>query len=657
MSDNWTETLLTARAAPPSVPVDLRAGDIRVVFVDGDLRYGEASGTEVVRRVYVGVRDLDWNTLPGDIEDLVIHDRGNSFEVTFSCTHRFASLEYRWLGTITGDESGHLRYAMSGKALSSFSFAKIGICVHHPVAGFAGMSFTGTTPTGPISGQLPETIGPQVHLEDGTDLPLFEPVSRLRLCHSSGGAVRFSFTGDLWEMEDQRNWTDDSFKSVSTPARLGYRHSAEVGQSFEQAVEIEASGFRPVARIRPGHVQVSESSGRVVPEIGVVCTDPAAPLSEAARELFALVHPAHLRVEVDPDDEIESALGRAADLASELDTKLEVAASIPVGPERFAATARLREAVESVRPRIARLLVFSKGVEATTTELAVEGIEELRLGSDIPVLIGSEANFNELNRNRPGPGPASGLVWAANPQVHASDELSIVENLAAQAETVVTARSFALGRTLHVSPITLRPRFNAVATVGGEFTPGGLPWNIDPRQASLFAAAWTLASAAVLSGAGADSLSYFEMVGPRGLIESPLGSSYPGLFSSRPDGVYPLALVLADLCSLKGADVLSVTGFEVLQLAALACATAGGGPFSSPTSPETKRALRSSAWASVAGFGCWTARRSWRRRRGPVNSSVLVILSSARLIPSSFACGRMPVPGSISRAVTVTRRR
>ena len=303
MSENngSVERLLTARAQPPPSPIRLRAGDFGLVLVGGDLRYLCASGTEVVRRVYVAVRDLNWNTLPGVIEGLQVRDGGNSFDVTFVCRHRFGPIDYRWSAAIIGDRSGCIRYEMSGEALTRFPYAKIGICVHHPIEGFKGMAYSGVSPAGPLTGTLPETVGPQVNLDDGTDLPLFDPVSELRLNHLGGGVVTFEFSGDLWEMEDQRNWTDQSFKSASTPASLGYRHEALPGQKFHQMLTISATGFAPVALSPADSVRVGSASGTVVPEIGMSCPTPTEALSPAARELFALIRPAHLRVDVDLD--------------------------------------------------------------------------------------------------------------------------------------------------------------------------------------------------------------------------------------------------------------------------------------------------------------------------------------------------------------------
>ncbi len=162
-----------------------------------------------------------------------------------------------------------------------------------------------------------------------------------------------------------------------------------------------------------------------------------------------------------------------------------------------------------------------------------------------------------------------------NPQIHAFDDLSLMENLQAQPATIATARSFAPGSALFVTPITLRPRFNAVAVTdqefpAGTFPEGTLPGPVDVRQPSLFGAAWTLGSIAALGGAGADGLTYYDTVGPAGVIESPAGSPAPAEFFSRPDTPYPLAVVLADAARLAGGRVCRVSGADPARVAAIA---------------------------------------------------------------------------------------
>jgi hypothetical protein len=116
---------------------------------------------------------------------------------------------------------------------------------------------------------------------------------------------------------------------------------------------------------------------------------------------------------------------------------------------------------------------------------------------------GTNAYFAELNRARPPVDALDLVCYSLNPQVHASDNASLVENLEAQAATVRGARRFAGTLPIAVGPITLRPRFNPNATgPGPETAPGALPPQVDVRQMSLFGAGWTLGSLKALSLGG-----------------------------------------------------------------------------------------------------------------------------------------------------------
>jgi hypothetical protein len=591
------EVSLTGRGDPPPEPRDVWAGDLAAVFVDGDLRYIRCGTAEVIRRMYMAVRDPDWNTLPGEYEDLDVTGDARSFVIRYTRRDRGSLIDYRWHADITGSPDGVISYRMRGEALTAFPYAKIGICVHHPIAGFAGQPYTGATPAGSVSGNLPGTIGPQIHLDDGTDLPLFDPVSELELRHSSGGVVRCEFSGDLWEMEDQRNWTDASYKSVPTPASLGYYHEARRGQVFEQSVVIRTRGFlantagsaasprRPagaggslVTAGDAAELELGPPSGARVPPVGLGCSDPAATPSPRGIAALRAIAPAHLRVDIDAGSAAAGDdLRHAADLCAQLGCSLELAVFVPEGTSQAegGTLGPLGEMMARCRPLLARVLAFS-GQEESSSAKTVDAVRAAFGASPPPVIAGTNIYFNELNRHRLVPPQADGLAWSVNPQVHAFDDLSLIENVQAQPDTVTTARSFAPGAQLFVTPVTLRPRFNAVATTDEEFPAGSVPWNVDPRQPSLLAAVWTLASVAALAGAGVDGLTYFDTIGPCGVAESERGSAFPAFFRSAPDGPYPLATVLADVCSVAGGQILPVSGADPARLATLAVSHAAG---------------------------------------------------------------------------------
>jgi hypothetical protein len=203
---------------------------------------------------------------------------------------------------------------------------------------------------------------------------------------------------------------------------------------------------------------------------------------------------------------------------------------------------------------VARVLVFEGIGVVTTPGALVERVRD-RLSRVAPRAVfagGTNQFFAELNRVRPEVLRAQAVSFSLSPQVHLSDDSALVENLEGQSEVLRAARAFAGSRPIVVSPITLVAR-------GGPFPagppePGGLPPQVDVRQASLLGAAWTAASLARLAR-GAASLTYYETVGWRGVIESDAGSPLPERFPSRPGMVFPVYHVFADVAEWKGAAV------------------------------------------------------------------------------------------------------
>jgi hypothetical protein len=111
--------------------------------------------------------------------------------------------------------------------------------------------------------------------------------------------------------------------------------------------------------------------------------------------------------------------------------------------------------------------------------------------------------------------------------------------------TAANALRISGGRPLHIGPITLKPRFNAVAT-STENHDATSEQTADPLQAEPFTAAWLLGSIAALSIPGVESISYFETAGPRGI--------------STPAGLTPAGELLAALAAHRGRNILQTRG-------------------------------------------------------------------------------------------------
>src|SRR5207253_10216802 len=189
-----------------------------------------------------------------------VREETERFSVTWRQRHRAGEIDFSWTGEIEGRADGTLVYAMLGEAASDFAYNRIGICVLHPSEA-AGSPYRARTPDGEITGGLSREIGPQ-RIVDGVIHPLFPSYDELEL-EQDGVRLRFVFEGDLFEMEDQRNWTDASFKTYSTPLGLGFPHHARAGQRIEQRVTVTAEGEpRPAPPEGEARIEVGDGLGR-----------------------------------------------------------------------------------------------------------------------------------------------------------------------------------------------------------------------------------------------------------------------------------------------------------------------------------------------------------------------------------------------------------
>ena len=570
--------LLHGVDTPPASMPALRAGPVSLLLDGRDLRYVRIGGTELLRRVYVAVRDVDWATVPGQVSRVQVDEGPEGFTVEFDCRHSGPTIDLSWHGTIVGDASGRLEYVFDARADSDCAYSRIGICVHHPWRETAGAAFRAQTRAGELRGRFPDLIGPQV-FDDGYFHAIFAPFDRLEIELQAGGSLRLEFEGDLWETEDHRNWTDANFKTYSTP--LGHGRPAPLleGQRLVQRVVLTPVDV-PAERERTTTVRLrlGDPTEASIPPIGLGADSDRYRADDDEAALLAALAPRHLRVEASLDHaDWADALAVGQETAARIGAQLELA--LLLSEEQLGLIDELAP-VLAAGPRVERVLVYAAGARPggpgeTTPAGLVERVRDAlsTVLPDTAFVGGTEMYFAELNRRPPAAGSWDGVCYSITPQVHAFTDLDVVENLDAQGETIRSARALAGGKPVVVSPITLGPRVNFYAadrSAVPEPGPDALPPSVDPRQASLYGAAWTAASLKYVAEAGAASVTYFACTGWHGVLERSTGTPLPDLFLSRPGAVYPLYHPLADACEWTGRRVLACASTEPLTAVGLA---------------------------------------------------------------------------------------
>jgi hypothetical protein len=570
MAERSTYQLWYGRNEPPVEPIPLHAGPVTAELVGRDLRAVRYGGLEIAQRVYIAIRDRNWDTVPGIMRDLTIDQQEDRFTVRFTVDHRRAEVDLTWQGEILGEPDGTISYAMDCTVNEDLDYKLIGLNIHHGMREYVGRPYEGDSPASPVSGVFTEHVFPQL-VVDETEVPIFPDVSRLTTHLTDDVAVTFSFEGDTFEFEDQRNWTDGSFKSQSYPPRRGGLFHASAGQHIFQNVTIKAEGPVPPAVARGDAIAITlgEPVASALQPIGLGMASHGGDLTPREAEVLRAINPAHLRVDLHlgaPGATAE--LERATRAATALDTSLELALFVTNAAAKELAS--LASSLANLPVPVSRVLVFHESEAATSPqwlEMAHAALDPVLPG--VPFGSGSNANFCELNRHQPHQPDSDVVSFGITPQIHAFDERSMAENLAPQADAVRSARAFS-GTPVVVSPVTLRPRFNAVAQSDVTAVPGELPYPVDARQMSLFGAAWTLGSVKYLAEASAASVTYYETTGWRGVLETETGSPEPALFPSRPGEVFPLYHVLADVADLRDAELVAAESSNPFAVDALA---------------------------------------------------------------------------------------
>ncbi len=310
-----------------------------------------------------------------------------------------------------------------------------------------------------------------------------------------------------------------------------------------------------------------------MPAIGFGQPSHRTPLSAREAGLLGAARPAHLRVDLSLDDPaVPQRLAEAVADARAVGAKLELA--ISANEESGPALADLAERLSADAVGIARVLVYNLSVgysavsgltPASVVRLVREHLEPVT--GKVTFAGGTNQAFSDINRDRPTDPSLTGLCFSVSPTIHAADDASIVENLVGQSEVVEMARSFAGGRPIAVSPLTIATRFGPYPA--GPSAPDDLPAAVDVRQASLLGAAWSAGSMKHVAESGADSVTFYETTGWRGIVERDAGSPDPR-FPSRPGQVFPMYHVFADVAEWRDGRVLAAPSTDPLIVEGLA---------------------------------------------------------------------------------------
>ncbi|OWV85790.1 hypothetical protein ATY75_23765 [Rhizobium sp. N122] len=554
-------------------PVRLTAGKLTADLADGSLRSIRYQGIEVLRAISYLVRDRDWGTYSPGIADLRIDQGEGRFDVAYRATCEAPDGTSLVIEVRIRADQDRLDFEAEAISETGFETNRCGFCILHPIVGVAGATAT----VEHVDGRIVETRFPDV-------IEPWQPFKDMRaISHKVAANVRAEcrMEGDTFEMEDQRNWSDASYKTYVRPLALPWPYRLPASQPVRQKTSLIIRDTGPSALLA-----AAASSGAIrlefgtrtgaMPDIGVVVTPEEADATLAARSPLLEIAPRELLFHFDPNagDDAEALQKFAAITAAYRGrTVLEIALACKSSPSSEAAEIARQMQRADFRPDA---ILISPSVDRQSTPpgskwpdcppleeiyaAARAAFPGMRIGG------GMLSYFTELNRKRVPASEIDFVSHCTNPIVHAADDLSVMQTLEALPFITRSVRAIYGDKPYRIGPSTIPMRQNPYGSRTMDNPSGGrIPMaNRDPRHNGCFAEAFALGYAIRVLDAGLECLTLSALTGPFGLIAGPDEPVEQG-------GRRPLFNTVRTLSALAGAawqECVSSSPSEVLSFVA-----------------------------------------------------------------------------------------
>ena len=567
MTDPARLLALFGTIEPEPTPRLLSAGRLSAEFIGGNLRNIRFDGIEVLRAISYVVRDKDWGTYAPTLDDVTVEETPKGFTVRYRALCEGAGGErLGYSANITGTPGG-LAFEAEATPEADFLTNRCGFSILHPVVGLAGSPVEIEHVDGSVEPSgLPALIDPA------------QPFMQMRaITHQVAPGIRATcrMEGDAFEMEDQRNWSDASFKTYVRPLALPWPYTLPAGEAVVQSVtlDIDIAADAPAPAARTSDQPVRLTLGNVagtLPRFGLVLTPEQATATLAQGERLKELAPNTLLCHFDlTAGHGLNALRAFAEIARLHPTEVVLECVVPcMAPvnEEMAHIARLvREAGLKLDAIAVSPAVDRKSTPPGSTWPACPPLEEVyaatrRAFPGLTLGGGMFSYFTELNRKRPPVDALDYVTHATCPIVHDADDRSVMQSLEALPFILRSTRAIIGPDKAHrIGPSTLGMRHNPY---GSRTMPNPDGRRItmtssDPRQRGLFAAAWMIGYAARLSEAGVEAFTGAALTGDFGVLNED-GSARP---------VFHAAKMLAEVGGWQRIDCASDSEDRVLALA------------------------------------------------------------------------------------------
>ncbi|RXT29944.1 hypothetical protein B5P46_02485 [Rhizobium leguminosarum] len=537
-------------------PVRLRAGKLGADLANGNLRTIRYDGIELLRAVSYLVRDRDWGTYSPEIVDLRIEQSDDRFAVAYRARCEGPDDTRLVIDVRITGSADRLDFEAEAITETGFETNRCGFCILHPIVGVAGSPATVEHVDGRIvATRFPDLIEP------------WQPFKDMRaITHEVMPDVQAEcrMEGDTFEMEDQRNWSDASYKTYVRPLALPWPYEIAANRPVRQKTSLVIRDISDSTRHPPGvsggaiKLELGARTG-TMPDIGVIITPEEADATLLAKSVLSEIAPQELLFHFDPGaGHGIDALRRFAAIATVHGGRSTLEIALPCKSSPASETSEIARQMQlaEFKPDAIMIspLVDRQSTPPGSTWPDCPPLDEVYAAvraafPGIRIGGGMLSYFTELNRKRVPDGQLDFVSHCTNPIVHAADDLSVMQTLEALPFITRSVRAIYGDKPYRIGPSTIPMRQNPYGSRTMDNPVGArIPMaNRDPRHNGRFAEAFALGYAIRVLDADLECLTLSALSGPFGLIAGPAEPTEQG-------GRRPLFNTVRTLSRLAGAS-------------------------------------------------------------------------------------------------------
>ena len=473
---------------PSALPRRLVAGQLSLEITNGAVRNLRWKGVEVLRAMDYPVRNADWGTFAAETVFEEFTEAATNFE--YRRTFTVERTLFKGCFTCSGADSGKVTASLELRAETPARVNRAGFVILHPVAGVAGSPLRVTHRGDSVElSAFPRNIAP--------NQPALDIVGLRQV--ANGVLADIWFAGEVFEMEDQRSWTDASFKTYCRPLSLPFPFELPPGETVVQSVTVQMSGGGETQDSTPEKpITLGRGTGRKLPQLALALEEGWEATAEARP--FVRASATLMRLDVTKpgwkqtlECLVESTFG-ALDLEvivsesfAELGVELALLGANGIAPRSILA---LPKSWLKNQPTDAAWRDGASPAEAAAVARGCFPQSEIGCGF--------LTNFTELNRHPTAARLGDFISHGTSAIVHAADDISVMQTLEALPQVFASAEALAPGKSYRLGLVSIGMRSNPY---GAEVAPNPEGVRrpmamIDPRQRGLFAAAWMVGAMA-----------------------------------------------------------------------------------------------------------------------------------------------------------------